>query len=189
MNWIARAASVALTTALAGCASSLSGTGGTEHYACKAPEGALCTSVSGVYANSIHGRSSPSAGASKTPTSSTAAYGASSIVPGASAMTAAPSGAIRSNARVLRVWIAPWEDSDGDLHEEAVVHVVVDTGRWLIEHVRPASRNRVDGVKAPTASVPDAAPKPSPETSATAERLPVSPGIGLPRSGPSSEGR
>ena len=41
---------VALT--LAGCASTLSGVGGVDGYACKAPEGAMCTSVSGIYANS-----------------------------------------------------------------------------------------------------------------------------------------
>ena len=37
----------------AGCASTLSGLGGTQTYACKAPEGVLCTSVAGVYANSL----------------------------------------------------------------------------------------------------------------------------------------
>ena len=44
-----------LTLGLSGCASSLSGVGGTQNYACKAPIGALCTSVSGVYANALHG--------------------------------------------------------------------------------------------------------------------------------------
>ena len=39
----------------AGCASTMSGLGGEGSYACKAPEGTQCTSVSGVYANSIHG--------------------------------------------------------------------------------------------------------------------------------------
>ena len=40
---------------LGGCASNLSGVGGTPTYACKAPAGAQCTSVSGVYANAGQG--------------------------------------------------------------------------------------------------------------------------------------
>ena len=55
MNSTARVAPVSLavvtTIVLSGCASSLSGVGSTENYACKAPIGAQCTSVSGVYAN------------------------------------------------------------------------------------------------------------------------------------------
>ena len=44
----------------------------------------------------------------------------------------------------MRLWIAPWEDADGDLHDASFVHVVIDTGRWLIERVRPASRTKLD---------------------------------------------
>ena len=44
---------------LSGCASTLSGVGGADGYACKAPEGAMCTSVSGVYANSKQGTPKP----------------------------------------------------------------------------------------------------------------------------------
>ncbi len=152
---------------LSGCASTMSGVGGTERYACKAPEGALCTSVSGVYANSVHGMPRPAKPPENRPgVVAPAIYGATSIAPGGPAAVSGTS--IRSNPRVLRLWIAPWEDADGDLHEEALVHVVVDTGRWLIEHVRPASRPRVDGVAPPVspaqeslpAKVPSDAPQP-----------------------------
>ena len=55
MNPTARVVPVSLAVVtnivLSGCASSLSGVGSTESYACKAPIGAQCTSVSGVYAN------------------------------------------------------------------------------------------------------------------------------------------
>jgi conjugal transfer pilus assembly protein TraV len=40
-----------------------------------------------------------------------------------------------------------------------VVHVLVDTGRWLIERVLPANRQRVDAVRPP---VPSTAPEPPP---------------------------
>ena len=51
----------ATATLLGGCASTMSGLGGEGSYACKAPVGSQCTSVSGVYANSIHGQPPASA--------------------------------------------------------------------------------------------------------------------------------
>lgn len=208
MSKIARNPSIglaAVTTALAlgGCASTLSGVGGADNYACKAPVGARCTSVSGVYANATHrasdatkasrqpaapivtsryfdansatpasaGRQAPSAAGpasqpGKTPTAPLTTNSgsrpnktpATAITP-STAPAAATGPALRTNPRVLRLWIAPWEDSDGDLHDASFVHVVVDTGRWLIERVRPAPRSRVDVAKPPlTQPSPAAAP-------------------------------
>ena len=150
----------ATATLLGGCASTMSGLGGEGSYACKAPVGSQCTSVSGVYANSIHGQPPASAlpKPAKEPTSTAAAAtvaSASTAAPG----LGAPSSALRSQPRVLRLWIAPWEDADGDLHEASVVHVLVDTGRWLIERVTPANRQRVDAVRHP---IPSAAPASGP---------------------------
>ena len=162
---------------LSGCASSLSGVGGTENYGCKAPEGVLCNSVSGVYANSIHGnlRPAPSPTA-KSPSAAPTIYGAAPVAHNQSAASGAAGNAIRSNPRLLRVWIAPWEDSDGDLHEEGYLHVIVDTGRWLIEHVRPAARSGMDGVAPPLPVAPNTSPSKAPSDSQTpAERLPASP--------------
>ena len=175
-------AAAVLVLALSGCASSLSGVGGTERYACKAPEGALCTSVSGVYANSIHGAFRPAE--RRLPRASSAppaAYGATPLALGGAApadTVGTPLHRLRSNARVLRVWIAPWEDSDGDLHEASTVHVLVDTGRWLIEHVRPATGSRVDGVAPPPPPlVQEAAPAKTPSDPLSAEDvLPPAPG-------------
>ena len=165
---------------LAGCASSLSGVGGTENYGCKAPEGVMCDSVSGVYANSIRGnlRSAPFA-TPKSPSAAPTVYGATSVALGPSGTPGAAGNAIRSNPRLLRVWIAPWEDSDGDLHEEGYLHVVVDTGRWLIEHVRPAPRSGIDGVAPPLPVAPSASPSKVPSDSQTPpERLPAPSGPG-----------
>ena len=183
-----------LTLTLSGCASILSGVGGTQSYACKAPIGALCTSVSGVYANALRGMAevprppltmpaptmlgdasgatkvtSPFAKAkpvalSRSP--SPARIGSQTKSATAIVATSQPDGpppgsdpALRSEPRVLRLWIAPWEDSDGDLHDASFVHVVVDTGRWLIERVRPMPRNRLDKITPPTAM---ATPQPMP---------------------------
>lgn len=185
MNRAAVAPPLLFALALSGCASTLSGVGGADGYACKAPEGAMCTSVSGVYANTAQNIQKPTKPAEKkSPPATPAIYGATSIAPGKPA--AASSASIRSNPRVLRLWIAPWEDADGDLHEEALVHVVVDTGRWLIEHVRPVSRNRVDGVAPPVAPVvQEPAPAKAPgETPPAPTRFPLPPGGGSSGSAP-----
>lgn len=192
---------------LGGCASNLSGVGGTPTYACKAPAGAQCTSVSGVYANAgqgarqLLGSDAPRAvgsGALGTPAVDATSHGpvvrsgagapapkaspaetrpapapasdATTVAPTAppGAVPAQSSAALRTAPRVLRLWIAPWEDSDGDLHEASTVHVLIDHGRWLIERVRPAPRGPRMGVTPPAA--PSAAPASAPP-SAQAPRV------------------
>jgi conjugal transfer pilus assembly protein TraV len=68
-----------------------------------------------------------------------------------------------------------------------VVHVLVDTGRWLIERVIPANRQRVDAVRppipsTPPASAPSPASEPVPSTETAPNRFPsrtgLLPGIG-----------
>jgi conjugal transfer pilus assembly protein TraV len=40
---------------------------------------------------------------------------------------------IRLPPLVLRVWVAPWEDTDGDLHDESYFYAVINRGSWMIE--------------------------------------------------------
>lgn len=189
---------------LGGCASNLSGIGGSPTYACKAPAGAQCTSVSGVYANAGQGARqllgsnasrAVGSGALGTPIADATSHGplvrsgagapapkaspaetrpAPAPAPASSATTVAPTApsgavpaqsaaALRTAPRVLRLWIAPWEDSDGDLHEASTVHVLIDHGRWLIERVRPAPRGPRMGVTPPSA--PSTAPTSAPASS------------------------
>jgi len=185
---------LATTIVLSGCASSLSGVGGTQSYACKAPIGAQCTSVSGVYANAnpvaaraVHDAALPSQNllatmAGPTPSrqtkTATPAMATGGSMPPASAAsadaTAAPTpAALRSAPRVMRLWIAPWEDADGDLHDASFVHVVIDTGRWLIDRVRPAARAKLD-IATPPLSPPSPSVSP-PEKGAPVELSPIEP--------------
>lgn len=187
---------IACTTALTlgGCASTLTGVGGSERFACQAPVGAQCTSISGVYANAggthpghlaAHHAPAPSplpvgfALPARTPPPAhttaqatrlaalepvEAAMPAGPATPGGASTPvrgAAPSASLRAPARLLRLWIAPWEDSDGDLHEASLLHVVVDAGRWLIERVRPATPSRLD-IARPPATLPTPS-RPSPQ--------------------------
>jgi conjugal transfer pilus assembly protein TraV len=143
---------------LGGC-TTLSGVGGEPRYACQAPTGAQCNSVSGIYANTgrhsalPHMRPRLIPGESAMPdqtvsppqrvaTASAAGLAGSTTASGSSTSTVA-SEALRSPPRLLRLWVAPWEDSDGDLHEASTVHMIADFGRWQIERVKPVATREV----------------------------------------------
>ncbi len=44
---------------------------------------------------------------------------------------------IRTPAQVMRIWIAPWEDSDGDLMVSNYVYTEVEPRRWMIGKSAP----------------------------------------------------
>jgi hypothetical protein len=48
--------------------------------------------------------------------------------------------ALRVPARVMRIWIAPWEDSRGDLHAPGYVYTEIEPRRWTLG--AQAERNR-----------------------------------------------
>ena len=123
----------------------LGGIGAETKFNCQAPQGVACMSVSGLYANASAGtlpsqNGNPAGASTAQPPKPTApAPKASSTTPGlepaSPALMAAPfSGqALRSGPKVLRIWVAPIEDADGDLHDQRFMYVTVNTGRWMIE--------------------------------------------------------
>lgn len=160
---VLRIATACLLLPLGACMN-MSGLGGDSKYACKAPEGVACDSVSGTYANALHynlpsqrARRSPAARQDESDkrareATTRAAFPATA---GDSGPGVAPS-PLRSQARVLRLWIKPWEDADGDLYDQGYVYVQVDNGQWLIDHVQRQIRDAYAPLKPP--------PKPSPDT-------------------------
>lgn len=164
---------------LAGC-SSITGMDGTSQYACKAPEGVKCDSVSGNYYNAIQnnlpaqrkptGATSPAglpelqaasavrSAARSGPTSIPTASGAATDA-AASAYMATP---LRAGPRVLRLWIKPWEDADRDLNGESLVYVQIDNGRWLVDHVQRQARDAYAPIR-PTRLPTSAGKGPSPD--------------------------
>jgi len=159
---------------LAGCSAlDLSGVGGDSKFACAAPEGVSCMSVTGLYINAQKGtlpamqRSAadesllkpkakadlPSAFGSASESQEfggaqqrlappadgkvLASYGdmrgVSGMVSPASMETPQSGQPIRSAPKVLRVWMAPFQDTDSDLHDQRYLFVTVHTGKWLIE--------------------------------------------------------
>jgi len=119
---------------LGGCSSMTGFSDSSSKFACKAPDGVACTSVSGVYANlqqnnlpSLQTRSKAMATSYAMPT------GGSSFPMVAAGMP------IRSQARMLRIWVAPWRDEEDTLHDQSYMYVMVDPGKWLVERSRDAT--------------------------------------------------
>ncbi|MFY9327079.1 MAG: type IV conjugative transfer system lipoprotein TraV [Georgfuchsia sp.] len=161
-----------------GACMSLSGLGGDSKYACKAPDGVACDSVSGTYANAIHNnlpgqRTQRSVTAQKEASaeispkaSARTASSASSSIASSDANTVAMPSPLRSQARILRLWIKPWEDADGDLYDQGYVYVQIDNGQWLIDHVQRQIRDAYAPLKAPPKSATEAAAEPNSNTPA-----------------------
>lgn len=187
---------VAALVPLAGCMN-MSGLSGGSKYACEAPEGVACDSVSGTYANALHsnlpsqraaaptGDKQPSASKPAAATSASAPAPSRRPIPtapfdAAGIGAAGPSDlALRSRARVLRLWTKPWEDADGDLWDQGYVYVQVDAGRWQIDHVRQRIRDQYAPLRPPPApSAPAGAGAPPPTGAAPAEADASGPGIG-----------
>ena len=160
---VLRIATACLLIPVSACMN-MSGLGGDSKYACKAPEGVACDSVSGTYANALH-HNLPSQRARRAPAARQEASGEQA--PQATMRTASPAAgdagpgvapdALRSQARILRLWIKPWEDADGDLVDQGYVYVQVDNGQWLIDHVQRQIRDAYAPLKPPPKSAPDAA--------------------------------
>lgn len=152
--------------ALSGC-SNLSGLGGGSKYACKAPEGVACDSVSGTYANALH-NNLPSQRQRQPVEAPTPSEPSPSTVPHRAPLAAAPAVAttgtvipaqgaspLRSQARVLRLWTKAWEDVDGDLYDQGYVYVQVSNGQWLIDHVQRQIRDAYTPLRPPSKAAAD----------------------------------
>ena len=163
---------------LGGC-TNLSGLQGSSRYACQAPEGVACDSMSGVYANAVQQRlpSQRTTAGTDTPEPGTTERKASDT-PSAPVPAVLP---LRAGTRVLRLWIKPWEDRDGDLHDQSFVYVRIDNGSWLLDHLQRQIREAYAPLRPPLP--PPAAdeldtprrpvPAPPPSFDALLEPLPI----------------
>lgn len=168
---VLRLGAVCLFFPLAACMN-MSGLGGDSKYACKAPDGVTCDSVSGTYANALH-NNLPSQQAQrstrrlKEPSeeshSVTVGRSISRTTANPSDMAVTPS-PLRTQARILRLWIKPWEDADGDLYDQGYVYVQVDNGQWQIDHVQRQIRDLYAPLKPPPKPDTEAANEPGAST-------------------------
>lgn len=157
---------VVLSTSLLGGCMNLSGLDAKSDFTCKAPDGVSCMSISGVSANvdrnnlpkSIKKRekdeltrdvnkpgtekSSKSEEPQSTDTSAPAAYETAPTVSPATMPTLESGTAIRVPPKEMRIWMAPVEDTDGDLNDQRYIYVVVNDGRWILDAARMNTRNK-----------------------------------------------
>lgn len=49
---------------------------------------------------------------------------------------------IRTPIQVMRIWMAPWEDRAGILHDQSFMYFPLNESRWQIEHNREAIINQ-----------------------------------------------
>ena len=172
-----RAAALVLifaATFLGGC-TSLSGVVGDTQYACPAPRGVQCGSVSANYLQSLRGdlpgqppirRAASDPGGASAVTMTLGRSGNANVD---------PETPLYSPPRILKLWVAPWEDRDGVLHDAAFVFVPIDHGHWLPDPVRAAPRYENRAIRPPQ---PSAAPTPANTGTADANAAlprPVSP--------------
>jgi len=118
---VALLTSVMVTGSLAGCS---------VKYGCPAPDGVQCKPISEVYrSTSQTGGATQKAKGAVTPPKMSAATGGVEPSAGGELESPAP---IRSAPKILRVWVAPWIDTEGDLHQQSYLYVVVDHGTWAL---------------------------------------------------------
>lgn len=73
--------------------------------------------------------------------------------------------AIRTAPKVLRIWIAPWEDADGDLQAPSYVFTELEPRRWVIGKPNLTSSPRLTPLqvasrKAPSHATPESLAEP-----------------------------
>lgn len=176
-----------ISVALTGCAS-MSGLDASSSYSCRAPEGVKCDSVSGTYYNALQNNlpaqrsqripTQESSSAAARPSVAAPASGGRQVAgippiamsmpePGASGGIALAS--LHSPQKILRMWIKPWEDNDGDLFDQSYLYVQVDQGRWLIDHAQRKIRDAYAPVTPPRIAA--SAPARDSQQAATASQM------------------
>lgn len=161
--------------ALPGCAVS----GGDRNFACPEPDGVTCRSALEVYEALDRGEElgagKPAAPAIRVePAPATARQ--ASVIEGADgvllfdapvptpeptplAQVASEETPLRTPAKVMRIWIAPWEDRHGDLVMASHVYTEIEGRRWRVAAPAPAEPPLLRLIQGGTkpAAKPDAA--------------------------------
>jgi conjugal transfer pilus assembly protein TraV len=90
---------------------------------------------------------------------------------------------IRTPSKVMRIWVAPWEDGDGDLNVSGYVFTELEQRRWMIGKSVPALSpsisplqvlHRAKEERRPSASTAEGG-KPNPFSPLDAESEPANP--------------
>jgi conjugal transfer pilus assembly protein TraV len=146
--------------ALGGC-SSLSGVGGSSSLSCPVPNGSSCKPIGQVYQSAPKPYTPMTPGVAVGTIGDAGGHLVQSALPAAPALSlyipTAPVARqvpntgepIRSATRTLKIWIAPWEDEEGALRDHGYLYVMIDSGKWQIEHSRARILRQFGPTRAP----------------------------------------
>ena len=147
MRRLLAAISIGAASLITGCGS-MSGLDANSSFSCKAAPGVNCQSISGVHQNASAGNlpfQREESNVDKTAEGEKKSYGAPRVEGKVSPRekNAQYSGMpVRQPPLVLRVWMAPYEDESGDLHDQSYFYTMVHSGKWMIEANRTAISNQ-----------------------------------------------
>lgn len=148
MNKHLQAAIVVSISAISTGCGSMSGLEASSSFSCKAAPGVNCQSISGVHQNASAGNLPFQRAESAKPqdTEKVQPYTSNSQQDGKVSpkdMAAQYSGMpVRQPPLVLRIWMSPYEDETGDLHDQSYFYTMVHSGKWMIEANRRAVTNQ-----------------------------------------------
>jgi conjugal transfer pilus assembly protein TraV len=142
-----------LVAGLAGSVLGGCGIVGPTHYSCPAPNGVTCMSESELYqatedTDQVTGHAHQEHAGVRTGVPKRQAridlvndaltLNDDSMDPRWPAVAAPAEIPVRTPSRVMRIWVAPWEDGQGDLHVGGVVYTEIEPRRWSIGEPTPA---------------------------------------------------
>lgn len=119
---------------LTGCASTGSGS-----FSCPSPSAGQCKPIDEVDAMVSHGDIGHGTIAGSPRLTTAGNYGNFSTPYPAAVIT--PNAPLRLQEQVMAVWIAPFQDNDGNYHEPSTIYAVVTDGAWTGNPVRALTQD------------------------------------------------
>lgn len=169
---------------LAGCAI------GKSDFTCSGiPEGVSCLSASQVYEASKHTDGPVTGNPEGRETEEGQGPAGSGPKPLSMMAPAITDGALplRTPSRVMRIWIAPWETEDSDLHLTKLIYTEIEPRRWMVGKTAHAHAREITPLQAgpvgpvlqpaaPSATRPSGAKRTTASGPAAATNVPAAPG-------------
>jgi conjugal transfer pilus assembly protein TraV len=129
------------TIAMSGC-QSLSGLDATDKFTCRAIGGVPCESMTDIHERTKAGtlpaqqkKEKQIGQLQKSRAETTVAM--TSIIASTGMTPAIATGIpLLTQPTALRIWLAPWKDADGDLHDQSYIYVKTGEVDWVPEHTR-----------------------------------------------------
>mgnify|MGYP003477372453 FL=1 len=160
---------------LTGCASNMSGLGGSTDLACPMPDGSTCKSMSVAYQDTY--RKSSSASAPPSYADAQSSVEATASKPQRPTLSAEVGSPLLTGPRLMRIFIGPWTDADDNLMEGRRVFVKIEDSRWRLDHVKASLYRAYAPISSPGSS------SSSSESAAPSSRKPVDQSVEQPTDG------